>query len=70
MKAKAAILKMDNVTGQWNGFIALTSDLHTLGGLLHSSNQQQQQSLFHIFMTKNLRSNGASKLLIEIFLCK
>lgn len=38
----------------------LTSDFHAFGSLFHSSNQQQQQSLLHIFVSIDLWRYGAS----------
>lgn len=48
----------------------LTSDLHALWRLLHSSNQEQEQSLLHVLMSVDLWCDGASQLLIEALLCK
>lgn len=38
----------------------LTSDFHAFGSLFHSSNQQQQQSLLHIFVSIDFWRYGAS----------
>ena len=37
----------------------LTSDLHAMRGTVDSSHQQQQESFLHVFMTVDLRSQGA-----------
>lgn len=48
----------------------LTSDLHAFRCLLYSPNQEQKKSLFHVFVSVNLRCYGAGQFLIEPLVCR